>query len=191
MSNININQAQQQLANSLNKIAHYHVQRYAQTLAKGNVPTTKQTEQTATAVQAADAAGANEGNPQTANAANVAANEINKFIEAMRVLPNSNVRNKTKRNQFRSSIQKYINQGNIRKNNVQNILKRFNNANSATGPPKNPVNNANSRAAGPPKNPVNNANSRAASNSTIPVNNANIAARRPPTNHNTSGNGTS
>ena len=172
---ININQAQKQLANSLNKIAHYHVQKYARTLANGIVPTTKQEQETAAAVHAAAVAGANQGNLQTANNANMAANEISKFMEDLKGLTNNNVRNKTKRNQIRSSIQKYINQGNIRKNNVQNILKRFNNANnanSAAGPPKNPVNNANSSAAGPPKNPVNNANSRAANTSTNPVNNS-------------------
>lgn len=139
---VNINQAQQQLANSLNKIAHYHVQKYARTLASGKVPTTAQTQQTAAAVNAADAAGANRGNPQTANAANVAANEIKNFMETLRGLTNNNVRNKTKRNKFRTSIQEYINQRKINKNNVQNILKRFNNANKAAGPPTNPFNNS-------------------------------------------------
>ena len=128
---ININQAQKQLANSLNKIAHYHVQKYARTLANGSVPTPKQEQQTAAAVQAAELAGAGQGNLQTAKDANVAANEIKNFMETLWGLNNSNVRNKIKRTKFRTSIQEYINQGKIKKNNVQNILKRFNNANRA------------------------------------------------------------
>ena len=112
---ININQAQKQLANSLNKIAHYHVQQYARTLANGSVPTPKQEQQTAAAVQAAELAGAGQGNLQTAKDANVAANEIKNFMETLWGLTNNNVRNKKKRNQFRSSIQEYINQVFFRK----------------------------------------------------------------------------
>ena len=170
---ININQAQKQLANSLNKIAHYHVQKYARTLANGSVPTPKQEQQTAAAVQAAELAGAGQGNLQTAKDANVAANEIKNFMETLWGLNNSNVRNKIKRTKFRTSIQEYINQGKIKKNNVQNILKRFNNANRA-----------NNMAAAAAAN-VNIQNIPTRSNNATTANNA---ARRPPTNP--SGNGT-
>ena len=124
---ININKAQQQLANSLNKIAHYHVQKYARTLAKGIVPTTAQTQQTATAVNAAELAGGIQGNPQTATDANNA---------ARKAAANKAAANAKKAEENKAAANKAA--ANARNKAAANNAA----ANSAASPPTNPSNNS-------------------------------------------------
>jgi len=119
---VNINKAQQQLANSLNKIAHYHVQQYANMLKQGIVPPPAVTNAVKQAAVAAEAAGGTQGSNQTAKAANNAAAAAATYKAIMENInrPNWNITTANYTNKMNKL-------SNVQKQTIKNAayLKRF------------------------------------------------------------------